>query len=128
MLEFLFVAELYNGEIYKQTPLDVSLTDPKRSAFYDIKDKKIKRFTLIGRGHIFTVDLTNGNIEVDGNVMYSKPPPQKTDLRLIYYRQVQQRLVIGEDGKGRQDPIIRYFIGWQATLKGKNYKFELGVD
>jgi len=128
MLKYLFIAETYNGNIIKQTQEDLSLHIPTKSAFYDVLQENIKRFSLIGEGHLFTIDLTDGHIEVDGRTLYTQKPPDKCDLRLIYYRQVQQRMVIGDDGNSYPEPIIRYYIGWQATYKGKNYKFEMGVD
>jgi hypothetical protein len=127
-LDFLFVAETATGGIIRQTQDDVSKLLPTKSAFYDVLQERIKRFSLIGKGMIFTVDLTDGSYEVNGKKMYSKLPPGPCDLELIYYRQVQQRLGIGPGGQKGMQPIIRYFIGWQANYRGKNYKFELGVD
>jgi hypothetical protein len=127
-LEFLFVAETYDGQIIRQAENDISPLDPTKSSFYDVLQHKIKRFSLVGKGMLFTVDLTDGHYEVNGNIMYTKRPPGKCKLRLVYYRQIQQRLGIGPDGSQKMQPIVRYFIGWQATFRGKNYNFELGVD
>lgn len=127
-LDFLFVAETYTGEIIRQSENDLSTRYPGRSSFYDVLQEKIKRFSVVGKGMIFTVDLTDGHYEINGKTMYSKLPPGKCNLELIYYRQVQQRLGIGPDGKQKFLPIVRYFIGWQANYKGKNYKSEMGVD
>lgn len=127
-LEFLFVAETYNGQFIYQMGNDISVKDPTKSSFYDVLQEKIKRFSLIGKGMTFTVDLTDGHYEVNGNAIYTKLPPAKCELQLIYYRQVQQRLGIGPDGTQKMQPVVRYFIGWKANLRGKNYKFELGVD
>lgn len=127
-LDFLFVAETYDGHLIKQPENDISPLDPTKSSFYDVLQHKIKRFSLVGKGMIFTVDLTDGHYEVNGNIVYTKRPPGKCELRLVYYRQVQQRLAVGADGGQKMMPIVRYFIGWQATLRGKNYNFELGVD
>lgn len=128
MLDFVFIAELFNGTIYKQTPEDISLKTPGRSAYYDIKDEKIKRFSLVGKGHLFTINLEDGTLEVDGNKIYTKRPPEKAELRLIYYRQVQQHIRQSLDSDSLLEPTIRYFIGWQTTVRDKNYKFEIGVD
>ena len=128
MLDFIFIAELFNGTIYKQTPADISLTTPGRSAYYDIKDTKIKRFSLVGKGHIFTIDLETGNLEVDGNKIYTKRPPERSELRLIYYRQVQQHMQVGIEQDKMLTPTMRYYIGWQTTVNDKNYKFEIGLD
>lgn len=139
MLEYLFIAETINGTIIKQTPDDKSLLDPiNRSTFYDVLhcESPIKKFSLIGKGHVFSIDLTDGHIEIDGKYFYTQKPPEHSLLSVIYYRQVQQK--IGNEVEVRPDgveevrkilkPITRYFIGWQTNYKGKNYKFELGVD
>lgn len=140
MLDYLFVAELHNGEIIQQSPLDASTIDPlKRSAFYDVTQQKspVQRFSLVGKGHMITIDLMDGHAEVDGRVIYPpKKPPEKSTLELIYYRQVQQKLVskimVRPDGMEVEEktlePVLRYYIGWQTHYKGKNYKFELGID
>lgn len=128
-LDFLFTAETYDGQIIKQPPNDLSPTTPGRSTFYDVLQHKIKRFSLHGKGMIFTIDLTDGHYEINGIKTYTKTPPGKCELRLIYYRQVEQRMKMGIKGKGPMlEPVVRYFIGWQATYRGKNYNFELGVD
>lgn len=140
MLEFTFVAELENGQIITQHPDDVSRLDPKkRSSFYDVVNagNPVKRFSLTGKGHLLTVDLTYGHIEVDGRKVYPpKSPPAKVPLELIYYRQVQQRMVVTYETRpdGVQEekqlllPLTRYYIGWKCNYNGKPYKFELGVD
>jgi hypothetical protein len=128
-LDFLFVAETYNGNIIKQSPDDKPRFAKEGSSFTDVVHEHIKRFSLVGKGHIFTVDLTDGHVEVDTRILYPpKKPPPVTSLDLIYYRQVQQRMGVGPDGKSRMAPIVRYYIGWQANYKGKNYKWEMGVD
>ncbi len=128
MLEYIFIAELFNGTIYKQTPEDISLKTVGRSAYYDIKDEKIKRFSLVGKGHIFTIDLENGNLEVDGNKFYTKRPPERSELRLIYYRQVQQHMRSGPSEDSLLSSSVKYFMGWQTTVGDKNYKFEIGLE
>lgn len=137
MLDFLFVAETHNGNIIKQTPEDIARFGPKdKSAFYDVLKENVKRFSLVGKGHVFTVDLTDGHFEIDGRYLYTKKPPERAPLQLIYYRQVQQRMVSGYETRPdgtrvetqQLKPVMRYFIGWQTNVRGKNYKFELGVD
>ena len=119
-LDFTFIAEYHNGQIYKQTPEDRSVKEPTtRSAFYDVEQEKVKRFSLTGKGHIITVDLTDGHFEVDGNKIYTNPPPIK--LNLLYSQRVLQ--TIGELSEKR-----RYYIGWQTKYKGKEVKSEMGID
>ena len=127
-LSYLFEAETVTGQIIKQTPEDVSTTEPTKSAFYDVLQHKIKRFSLIGNGKTYTVDLTDGHYEINGEMVYPKTPPGRPIYDLIYYRQVQQRINVGPNSETALTPLVRYFIGWQTNIRGKNYKWELGVD
>lgn len=140
VLDYLFVAETYNGTIFKQNKHDISTLDPqKRNCYYDLMQigNPVKKFSLIGKGHIFSVDLTDGHFEMDGKYIQTKLPPKKAELELIYYHVVQQSIVIETDGFEKdekvQQPKRRYYIGWRCTQdngfgKPKTYKFELGVD
>lgn len=144
-LDFLLTVETYNHELITQTPDDKSRYDPTRSFYYDIKDLKIKKVSLVGKGHIVTIDLETGNGEVDGRVIYPPEgtrPPTATNRKLIYYRKTQQSTdlsaSIEKDNKQnlftkwfKKDnhiPVVRYYIGWQVNHKGKNYKWEMGIS
>ena len=133
MLDYLFIAELFDGTLIQQTQADQSRLLPgQKNAYYDVlqNEGKIRKFSLHGKGHVISINLMDGHAEVDGRVVYPpKAPPVGHPLTLIYYKQVQQRLMVRMDGSGTQiDPVIRFFIGWQCTYKGKNQKFELGID
>ena len=129
-LDYLFVAELANGQCIKQDPTDKAKYSEWGSAFTDVVQSSVPvvKFSLLGKGHIFTIDLVDGHFEADGNKLY--PPteiPYGASLRLIYYRQVNRSLELGEDGNLRP-PKIKYFIGWQYTHEGKNKKWEIGLE
>jgi hypothetical protein len=144
-LDFTLVIETYNHEIITQTPDDKSRTDPTRSFFYDVKDLHIKKASLVGKGHIITIDLEDGHAEIDGRIAYppaGSRPPEATNRKLIYYRTVPQETTLTasleRDNKHnllakilRKDglkPKVRYYIGWQVSHNSKNYKWELGID
>lgn len=124
MLDYLFVAETNDG-IIEQDQLDESQIVRGKSRFYDVLQAHVKKFSLVGKGHIFSIDLTDGHYEIDGKTFYTKTPPTNSELKLIYYRQVEQKIT---SDFNTLTPTTRYFIGWQANHRGKNYKFELGVD
>src|SRR3990167_2816987 len=84
-MKYLFEVEYKDGTFFKQNEEDVSLTDPKRSAFFDIKQEEVKRFTLEGNGNTFCVDLTDGHFEVNG-VSFFMHDESLTYFRLIYFR------------------------------------------
>ena len=142
-LDYLFIAETFNGNIIKQGQDDKPRFSNWGTICTDLFKEKIKKFSLYGRGHIFTLDLIDGHLEVDGNKLYPpKPPPGNIPLKLIYYRQVTQSInanyapnsalskVMGLVGLGKQyQPIVKYFIGWEYidVKTCKNCKWELGI-
>ncbi len=126
-LDYLFIAECTNGTIVKQDQTDSSKLDRNGSAYTDVMHNlPLKSFSLVGRGHIFTVDYSDGSISIDGRKCYSPRPPDKNTVKPIYHRQVTH--VAASDLTGIQQPKVRYFIGWQAQHRGKNYEFTLGVE
>ncbi|HEX8196353.1 MAG TPA: hypothetical protein VF571_09210 [Pyrinomonadaceae bacterium] len=118
-MKYLFTAQFNDGEEYRQTTEDKSLTTEGKSAFYDIKDRDIKTFKLEGDGHTYLVDLTDGHFEIDG-VPFGAGKPVLADepLRLIYFR----RNYIHHAGTEILGHDIDYFMGWQTTVNDKNYQ------
>jgi hypothetical protein len=124
----LFVAEYKDGEQYEQGQLDQSLQDENKNAFYDIFYQPIKpladliRFSLIGKYHKYTVDLTDGHFEIDGVPFKQHEEDFLTDFRLIYFRRHQVDTVVGGEQDGQVTDSFEYHLGWQATHQGKNYQ------
>lgn len=119
-MKYLFTAQFNDGEKYRQTDDDQSLSDKGKSAFYDIQDKNIKTFKLEGAGHTYLVDLTDGHFEIDG-VQFGVGEPILTaePLRLIYFRRNYIHHAGTEILGAEQD----FFIGWQTNDEnGKNIK------
>jgi hypothetical protein len=121
-LKYLFTAILDDGSTYHQTSDDVSLTDSKRSAFYDIKDSKLKKFTLSNDKDVYSVDLTTGAFEVNDKSFSIQLENDilPTNLRLIYFRRRRQHFMIPALEELSSDTT--YCIGWQCTIDGKNYQ------
>jgi hypothetical protein len=127
-LEYLFRAETYNGNIIKQNPLDTPKFSLGGSSFTDVLKEHIKRFSLVGKGHIFTIDLQDGHFEADGNKLY--PPngiQEGANLKLIYWRTITRDMMVGPDGK-MVPPKVRYTIGWQYNKAGHNYDWQIGIE
>jgi len=116
-MKYLFEVEYKDGTFFKQNEEDVSLTDPKRSAFFDIKQEEVKRFTLEGNGNTFCVDLTDGHFEVNG-VSFFMHDESLTDFRLIYFR--RHRHQFNRETREELSHEVTFRFGWQATLDGKN--------
>ena len=117
-MKYLFTVEYKDGTFFKQNEEDVSLTDPLRSAFFDIRQDDVKKFSLTGEGHIYLVDLTDGHFEVDG-VPFRFHNEDLKDFRLIYWR--QHTHIYGVVKLNEKSHEIVFCMGWQANNeKGEN--------
>ncbi len=131
-LKYLLTVETAD-KVIKQTSDDISTTGGG-SFYYDIKDLVITKATLSGKGKVISIDLTDGDIEINGvTVLSPYDIPPQTQLRLIYYRKVQQRTSFnvnsGVFGKRYDlEPLVRYFIGFQYLFRGHNYEWQIGVE
>lgn len=125
-LEYLFIAEKMDGSIYKQTPRDIAKYSDWGSAFTDVVNEKLRRFSLVGKGHIYTVDLKDGHIEIDGRkICPPKDVPACVELKLIYWRQVKKSIV----QNGKQLPTqVKYIIGWEYNFRGKHTDWQLAIE
>ena len=129
-LELILTVETIAHQIIKQTPDDKSRYG-NFTFFGDIKDLPLRRASLVGKGHIFTIDLIDGHAEFDGHQLYppKAPPISLTNpLKLIYYRQVQQGLQTGPTGDKVLVPVVRYFIGWEVNNGKHNINWTMGVN
>ena len=138
-LKYLFTVEYIDGSIFTQ-PKDDKSKLAKSSAFYDVlhSDKIVKKFTLksVEDSQSISVDLTTGDFEVNGVPVYvgdALPCPAKREL--IFYRQHQHDTNVtyyvktgNIKSNEPQGHRVRYFIGWQVNIKGKNYQQKIGIS
>lgn len=121
MLKYLFTVEYTDGSVFKQTKDDLSLLDPKRSAFYDVlhSKKDIHKFSI---GRLFdkwTVDLKTGIFTHNGYKLQLEENP--TGRRTLeFFRQHQHDM--SREGQ-ETDHRITYFIGYKV---GKE-KYLIGI-
>ena len=97
------------------------------SSFSEVQGKPLKTFSLVGKGHIFTINLIDGHFEVDGRKLY--PPTEilaGAKFQVIYYRTVTRSITMLDNKP--LPPKVKYVIGWQYNLHGKNHKWEMGVE
>ena len=127
-LKYLFVAHFEDGQIYQQTLEDVSqlvvpTEERNASAFTDVlelcKQKKLLTFSLVGEGHNYTVDLRDGHFEIDSIPFVSHEEDFIKQFNLLFYRQHQHDFT--PEGKTLAHRV-KYVIGWESTVNGKNYK------
>jgi hypothetical protein len=128
-LKYLFKVEFADGVLFEQNSEDKSLIEPKRSAFFDVlereKESRILRFLLTNGDHAYLVDLVDGHFEIDGMSFncHETLPHDYPDRRLIFYRQHRHDFNSAGGAMGEEiNHTVEYFIGWQTTINGKNYK------
>jgi hypothetical protein len=124
-LKYLFGVHYKDGSEFFQSPSDVSSTDPKRSAFFDVRQDEVELFQLRGdprgqkAGRAFVVDLRDGHFEIDGAPFFAAVPPAGSTLRLIFFRRHRHHFNIGMKEIGHE---VEYHFGWQTTVEGVNHK------
>lgn len=124
-LKYLFIVEYKDGSIFEQNPLDISITDGKRSSFFDVKQDEVKTFYIGDGKNGFLVDLTDGHFEVNGVSFFMHDAGSGLkDFRLIFYRQHLHHFHIGDYGVPNElMHEINFCIGWQTNdEKGNNIK------
>lgn len=140
-LKYLFEAEFEDGSIFEQ-PLDnrhpekydeSATYNPSAFTYVQENEDKIVKFSLVGDGHRYSVDLITGAFSVDGNEFYIHDQfdyPENNDLQLIYFRetvkQFDQTHTVQEDGSVSSEEsetrhfVNRFFIGWKYYKPGKD--------
>lgn len=120
-LKYLFIAEYKDGTIYEQTPADVSISDAKRSCFFDVRQDDLSKFYLVSVDKVFSVDLNDGHFEVNHTPFFMHDSGEGLkDFRIIFFRQHTHKFNIGMQETAHD---IEYLIGWQCNDKeGKNHK------
>ena len=122
-MKYLFRVEYKDGEVFNQNPKDMSKQDPKRSAYFDIDQGRIKTFSLIG-DHSFLVDLEDGHFEVNG-VSFSMHDEPFSDFRLIFFRRHRHNFNLKYQELSHE---ITYRMGWQCTKDGKNHQRIMEIE
>lgn len=143
-LKYLFIARFTDGTTFEQTSDDKSRNEATKSAYTDLlglvsSGRKLESFFLVEQGKpateaaIVAVDLREGFFVVNGNAFWAseRQIPVGTELRLIYKRRNWRVFQYGgqEVGVGPEVAhIIRYFVGWEATIDGQTVQAVIGVD
>lgn len=85
----------------------------------------LKGFKVYSKGHNVEVDLTNGNIKVDGNeIDLNIDPDTKAKLNIENLRWINfNRKAVSYRMTGLiSKKSVAYGIGWQADVDGENIK------
>lgn len=123
MLKYLFEVDYNDGTEYKQNEQDVSLTDSKRSCFFDVRQEDVNTFYLFNNEDCFSVSLLDGSFCVNGVTFFMHDTGEGLkDFRLIFYRQHEHDFNVG-GGMKETDHRIKYCMGWQTNdANGNNIK------
>lgn len=120
LLKYIFQVTYKDGSIYASNQEDVSIKDPKRSCFYDVKQSEVKTFFLFNDEHRFSVNLEDGHFEVDGVPFFMHDlNTNLTGFKLVFYRRHTHDFT--PDGTETRHEIV-YHMGWECNLNGKNYQ------
>lgn len=121
ILKYLFAADYTDGTTFYQNAEDVSGIDPKRSAFYDVRHEDLVRFSLIGDGKVYSVDLFTGEFEINGNkfILHGDDVVEEHKKEVLFFRKHRHDFNINME---EMDHRVTYILGWSAN--NKEYKIE----
>lgn len=130
---FHWKAKLTDGTIISQFEDDGSV-----HSFTDVQDKEDSLIyfwlELQNSPEPFNVgvSLVNGSFNINEFVIHSLKDDYPwelihTDFRIIHFRRIRKHFT---EGVGQTGDECEYFIGWQTTHEGKNYKklLKIGSD
>lgn len=109
-MKYMWVAEYRDGSVIEQPLNDLSVTDPSRSAFFDIQQDRVKAFILIGVNATYLVDLSDGHFEVNGiPFKFHESREGLSNFELVFFR----RHKIVSSGPNHNESVVFRF-GWKA--------------
>jgi len=122
-MKYLFRAQFNDGTGLTQSPDDTNPNGEGSSFSYLLEQEKlhggVKEFFLEGEQSA-SVNLIDGTFTINGVSFGAHDQDlEPKDLRLIYFREVKQRIHGAEIASSE---ISRFFIGWQYTEDGKNHQ------
>ena len=126
-MKYLFTAKYSDGTSLIQNQMDTSLSDSKKSAFFDVDHSKLIEFSLSDGT---CVNLIDGSFRC-GNTRFiilngdGFDYDQQHDFKLIFFRKHKHRF---NHLKQEESHIIRYHIGWQCKAGDKIYQRIIEIE
>ena len=89
-----------------------------------LKEKNASKFSIWHKSVNVSVNLKNGTVWVN-NKKYEFNLPSGTEFRWINFRRVEYQMTLATA------PVFKgasYYVGWQATVNGKNVKVIVKIN
>jgi hypothetical protein len=112
-LKYLFAGWYKDGRAFAQNKEDVSVTDPKRSSFYDVKVDEVETFGIGAGDFHVSVDLETGRFFTESGqrvVGFYVGLPGPKPYKLIFWRQHTHNFNIGLDELSHE---VKYKLGYE---------------
>jgi len=119
VMKYIFTATYKDGSTYIQNMEDVSVSDEKRSCFFDVDKDNLKTFRLDGDGHSYLVNLEDGHFEVDGVSFLLHEEPLEA-FKIIYFRRHRHHYQAGAETSHE----MVYRLGWQSGSEQRVMQIE----
>jgi len=108
--KYLFRAVYANGEHYDQNLEDISVDNPDKGCYTDLKLDQIRLFILSNGLDSYALDLTDGGISVNGTKKFYLTPVILINFKLIYYKHIALSTPAGV-----RSLTVNYVLGYTAT-------------
>lgn len=115
-LKYLFRCYFRDGSKVYQTLEDISSSDPKKSAYFDVVQRlnEVETFTITDGRTSATVDLCDGSFTVNGAKFFTeyRGVPRGTSLELVYFRRRTESF-----NAATRQPVrstCEFHIGWKS--------------
>jgi hypothetical protein len=105
-LEYLFTAVYKDGSEYSQNTKDISINNPDKSCFYDLKLDEIRYFKLRNGIDSYILDLAAGTF-IFNEARFKLTDAILREFKLIYFRKVTLDTVT-------DNAIVKYILGYSA--------------
>lgn len=112
-MKYKFKAIYKDGTEYLQNDQDISISNPQKSCFFDLKKEEIKLFFLTNpqNNSYISINLETLEFNVNGNNFFLHDVSKKiSNVRLIYFR--RNKVVFGPNS---QVQSVTFNIGWQGN-------------
>lgn len=107
---YLFEAQYKDGQIYRQNADDISVADPTKSCYYDVKVDDVEYFTLSDGKSVYVLDLKDGGFCINCADKIYLTIDTLYNFKLVYFKRVT--LSITEDSRS---VTVNYVLGYTAV-------------